>query len=381
MTSVRQGKKPHGGLLARLIAKGLVEPLLASALAIIVVLYAVSSSGYWQATVLDLLACVAVSLTPRWPRRAGVGLGMIVTAYLFIPLEWVTLGEYTLLIAVLGAGLRGQKQARAFMSAGYWLILSALAWKVAPTAASAALGSLVWAALFGTMWLISNVVAATIEANKIAQQAELLQQRQILARGLHDTVARSLTRVAMAAERSRLRGEVTAADLATISEAAARSTEELRWLMAVLYNTDALTPTTNDPLDRALVEAKHDLERHGFAATLSVDGSLEVLRPDQSEALGSVTAEAVSNIIKHGQSDTACAIIVEIGTDLVEMVFVNQVRLAPSQPQILSLGLTSARERLLPFGGELEQESSPPQWITRVRLPLSAAAPHADEDA
>lgn len=379
MTSVRQGKKPHGGFLARLIAKGLVEPLLASALAIIAVLYAVSSSGYWQATVLDLLACVAVSLTPRWPRRAGVGLGVIVTAYLFIPLEWGTLGEYTLLVAVLGAGLRGQKQARAFMSAGYWLILSALAWKEAPTAASAALGSLVWAALFGTMWLISNVVAATIEANKIAQQAELLQQRQILARGLHDTVARSLTRVAMAAERSRLRGEVTAADLATISEAAARSTEELRWLMAVLYNTDELT-LTNDPLDRALIEAQQDLERHGFAATLSVDGSLEVLRPDQSEALGSVTAEAVSNIIKHGQPDTACAIIVEIGTDLVEMVFVNQVRVAPSQPQILSLGLTSARERLLPFGGELEQESSPPQWITRVRLPLPAAASHPEKD-
>lgn len=381
MTKVRQGRQPAGGFWARLIAKGLVEPLLAAALAVIVVVYALSKPDAWQASVLDLLACTAVSLTPRWPRGAGLGLGMILTGYLFIPADWGTLGEYTLLIAVLGAGLRGQKQARLFMSAGYLLILWALAWKNAPTPGSAALGCLVWAALFGTMWLIGNVFAATIEAGKIAQQAELIQQRQILARGLHDTVARSLTRVAMAAERSRLRGEVTASDLATISDAAARSTEELRWLMAVLYDTEALTLTAKDPLDRALVEAEQDLERHGFAATLSVDGSLDVLSPEQSEALGSVTAEAVSNIIKHGQPETACAIIIEVTDHTIELVFVNQTREEPSQPQVLSLGLTSARERLQPFGGELDQESSPPQWITRVRLPLTAEVPPPGKDA
>lgn len=383
MTRVRQGRMPAGGLVAKFIANGLVEPFLATALAVIVVLYALTTSHSWQPTALDLLACVAVSLTPRWPRVAGIGLGVIVSSYLIIPSDWGTLGEYTLLIAFLGAGLRGQKQARVYMGVGYFLILSALAWVNAPTALSAALGSLVWAVLFGTMWLIGNVFAATIEAGKVAQQAELLRQRQVLARGLHDTVARSLTRVTMAAERSRLRGDVTANDLATIADAAARSAEELRWLMAVLYDeSETLSLTANDPLDRALIEARQDLERHGFAATVSVDGPLEALRPDQSEVLGSVTAEAVSNIIKHGQPDTACAIIVEIGSSLAELVFVNQTHAEDAEPsQAISLGLTSASQRLQEFGGELQHESAASQWITRVRLPVSAPAQSPEQVA
>ncbi|HAM44366.1 MAG TPA: hypothetical protein DCM67_05015 [Propionibacteriaceae bacterium] len=367
------GRRPTqlNNAITRLVERGQVEPLLAALLAGLAVTLDLALAKPWQGAAIDILACTAAAFTPRWPRIAGTVLGLVVASYIFIPETWATLGEYALIIPIIGTGMSGRSRTRAVMSVAYFLVLAANIWHDTPPDVSPIPGVIAWAVIIAAFWFIGSAFAAMIEASHAAQRAELLRQRQALARGIHDTVARSLTRVTMAAERSRLRGMATEADVATISEAAARSAEELRWLMALLEeDTETLTLTTNDPLDRTLNEARQDLERHDFAVTLSVTGSLSALTSEQSELLGSVTAEAVANIIKHGQSDTACALIVDIGDDLAELVFVNQIRSGAPQQQTISLGLESVRQRLGQHGGEVHQESSPPQWITRVRLPI-----------
>lgn len=367
------GRRPTqmNHLVTRLVERGQVEPILAALLAGLTVTLDLALGKPWQGAAIDVLACAAAALTPRWPRIAGTVLGAIVASYMFIPESWATLGEYALIIPIIGTGMSGRSRTRAVMSVAYFLVLAANIWRDTPADVSPIPGVIAWAVLIAAFWFIGSAFAAMIEASHAAQRAELLRQRQALARGIHDTVARSLTRVTMAAERSRLRGVATETDLATISEAAARSADELRWLMALLEeDTETLTVTTNDPLDRTLNEARQDLERHGFGVTLSVTGSLSALTSDQSELLGSVTGEAVANIIKHGQPDTACALLVDIGDELAELVFVNQIRTGESPHQEISLGLESVRQRLGEQGGELYQEGSPPQWITRVRLPI-----------
>lgn len=367
--------KGSNAVIAHLVERGQVEPILAGLLATLVMTIDIAFGVTWQAIVIDLLACTAAAVTPRWPRLAGTALGLIVASYVFLPESWATLGEYALIIPILGTGMSGHSRTRAVMSVAYFVVLAANIWDDTPPGVTPIYGIVAWAVIIAGFWFIGSAFAALIEASHAAQRAELLRQRQVLARGIHDTVARSLTRVTMAAERSRLRGETTTTDLETIADAAARSTEELRWLMALLAeDTETLTLTTNSPLDRTLNEARTDLERHSFAVTLSITGSLAALTRDQSELLGSVSAEAVANIIKHGEPDTACAVIVDISDGLAEIAFVNQVRLDTPPKQAISLGLENMRQRLARLGGELDQESSPQQWITRVRLPIGTAA-------
>lgn len=366
--------KGSNAVITHLVERGQVEPILAGSLAALILTIDLAFGVAWQTLALDLFACAAAAVTPRWPRLAGTALGLIVASYVFLPPEWSTLGEYALIIPILGTGMSGRSRTRAVMSVAYFVVLAANLWDDTPPNVTPIYGVIAWAVIIAAFWFIGSAFAALIEATHAAQRAELLRQRQALARGIHDTVARSLTRVTMAAERSRLRGETTASDLETISDAAARSAEELRWLMALLAeDSETLTLTTNSPLDKTLSEARTDLGRHGFAVTLSITGSLTALTPDQSELLGSVSAEAVANIIKHGQPDTACAVIVDIGEDLAEIAFVNQVRLDAEPKQAISLGWENMRQRLARLGGELEQESSSQQWITRVRLPIGTA--------
>jgi signal transduction histidine kinase len=354
-----------------------MEAVLAGFLAILIVLLDVVTTQPWQPLALDLLACAAAAATPRWPRTAGFALGAVLVVYIFIPPSWGTLGEYALLIPILGTGMRGQRRARTAMSIAYFVILCAISLTDTPGGRNPVIGWLLWAVLIGVLWLIGNVFVATTEAQRRARKAELILQRQALARSLHDTVARSLTRVVMGTERARLRGAASHADLALIAEAAVRSTDELRWLMTLLRDPadgSGLPANRATPLDRALDDAQRELTQHGFTVVMSVEGSLGQLVPEQMDVLGEVAAEAAGNIIKHAESDTACAIIVDISDERIELVFVSRRRPGSGDGRTDSMGLANIRERLARIHGELSIEAQADQWATRIQVPLSTAS-------
>ncbi|MGC3995180.1 MAG: histidine kinase [Propionicimonas sp.] len=375
MMSRRRAAPDQVSWLARMVDSGTLEAALAGLLAVLVVLLDGLTAQPWQPVALDLTACVLAGLTPRWPRAAGVSLGAVLTLYVFIPASWGTLGEYSLLIPILGTGMRGSRRTRLFMTLAYFVILCAEAVTDDPAGRTPVIGWIAWAVLIAVLWLIGNVYFATIHALRAGKKAELVLQRQALARSLHDTVARSLTRVVMAAEAAQLRGHASGADLALISDAAARSTDELRWLMALLRDPDEdaeLNVEDPTPLDRALTEAQTDLASHGFVVAMSAEGGFERLSRTQSELLGAIAAEACGNIVKHAEPGTACAIIVKVGEQDAEMVFVNRPRSEAREPSRFgSMGLSNVRGRVEQLGGELVVERQPDQWSARVRVPLA----------
>lgn len=383
MAAGRQRRLPQDSRFSRLVSQGRVELILACALAALVLVLDLITAQPWPPLLLDVLACTAAAATPRWPRLASTALGAILLSYVLFPPDWASLGEYALLIPILGSGMRGLHRVRLVQTIAYFAILAAISWVDAPAGRSPIIGWLLWAVLLATIWLIGNAFAASIKAHRATRETELLRQRQAFARSLHDTVARSLSRVSMAAERARLQGHATDDDLATIADAASRSAEELRWLMAVLRDSPVdseMQPAST--LDVALAEAQHDLNRHGFTVAVTVEGSLERLTDEQGEALGAITAEAVSNIIKHADSEVPCAIIVDIGETVADIVFVNRPsdaanRLQHHQP----MGLVNSRDRLASIGGDLAIESHPHQWSARVRVPLLVPTPVRDRVA
>lgn len=366
-------------LWARLVQSGLFETALAGLLGLFATTIHLASGPDWQPLALDLVACVAAGTSGKLPRVGSAALGVVLFGFLLVPSEWATLGEYAAFIPVLGAGLRGARIQRRVVTAIYYPIVCAITWFDAPDGTRAILAWVFWAVAFGVLWVIGNVYAATVAAQQQARAAELLRQRQTLARGLHDTVARSLTRVAMAAERARLHGAASDDDLATISAAAAEAAEELRWVMVLLRDpapspTSGIVPTTS--VQRALADAEASLTQHGFAVTVSIEGSLDHLTPAQSEALASVVGEAAGNVLKHGEPDSACGVFFGIGQAEAELVFANRRRAdGGALTRGTSMGLDNIRASLEPVGGSLQVVDGGEDWITRVRVPIAPPSP------
>lgn len=367
------------GMFSRLVQSDRLEALLAGFLAALALVLQVGTAQPWQVMALDLVAYTVAAVSPRWPRSTGLVLGLILLSYLALPTAWATMGEYALFIPILGAGMRGLSRARWIMSVGYFLILVALAWKHGPSLSNLLLSAVAWAVLIGIVWLVGNAFLAVTEAERRARAADLVLQRQQLARELHDTVARSLTAVTMAAERARLRGGATDAELAQILDAAASSVDELRLVMKLLREPDgssATLGTRRTPLGAALSAAEGDLERNGFRTAVSIEGDLERLPSEQAEALGAATGEAVNNIIKHGDPTAPVAILAGITDAGTELVFLNQ----PQTPQApaeadSTLGIWGMRQRLAEIGGEVATERTTTNWITRLRVPSAAGTP------
>lgn len=366
------------GAFAALVEAGWFEPVLAAVLAVVSIGSILGLGRMWQGVVLDVLICAVTAATGRWPKVAGVALAGVMVVYLLIPRSWTTLGEYAPFIPILGSGMRGATRVRMLMTIGYVpLSVGRIFALAAPDRASAIAGSLVWAVLIAILWLIGNAFTAVVEAQRQARTAELIRMRQDLSRELHDTVARSLTRVTLAAERARLRGGASERDLTLIYDTAADGVRQLRWVMSLLASPvepGSLARLPGTSLTSALAAAEADLGRHGFGVSISITGDASTLRQDHAATLGAATGEAVANIIKHGDPASPSAIAVDVTNADAELVFINAIRPTTVVEPGGGMGLPALDQRLQVLGGEVTTECTASQWRTRIHLPLQASA-------
>ena len=357
-----------------LVQPGRIEIALALLLAAVAALLEVSTGQAWGGLVIDVLACSAVAAAAKWPRTGGAILAVILDGRALSPGDWATMCEYEPLIPILGASMRGDFRLRNVLSLVYLPLLCWISLVEAGASPTLILGWIVWAVLIGIMWLIGNAFHAVAEAQRQARAAELVLQRQVLARELHDTVARSFTRVSMVAERAQLRGHATPDDLASICDEAAKGVDDLRWVMTLLRdpaNSVEALAAGRTSLAGALEAAQADLSRDGFSATLSVEGDLTRLSPAESETLAAVAAEAAANTTRHGDPSQPSGIVVRVGQDEAELAFINSPKaVAPVDPSRQPLGVWGMRQRLEGLGGTVQAGLEEQYWVTRVCLPL-----------
>lgn len=356
----------------RLLQPGNIEIVLAAVLALVTIALDVLTGRPWPPLALDLAACIAAALSGRWPRSSAVVLGILLGTYLVIPPGWATMGEYALLIPILGAGMRGRRLLRLVESVAYWLILVGLMLQNAPSFAGGLLGGLVWAVLIGLQWLIGNVFVTVADAHRQAHRAAIVLQRQQVALELHDTVARSLSTLAMTAERARLRGAASPDDLDLIARTASDSVGQLRQVITLLGSPDAGPPAERTPtaLPDVLASAEAALARHGFTPRVHVSGDPELLGTEAGELLGAASAEALHNIVTHGDPDRACLVSAEITPTGAVLQFANAPRGDAQATHGTSLGLGALRQRIEAAGGRVTAGRADSQWLTRVDLPL-----------
>jgi signal transduction histidine kinase len=248
---------------------------------------------------------------------------------------------------------------------------------------------LIWLFLFMVLvsvilgFWISNIIEQSTRRRQLIEQLEatraelaaaerregILEERQRLAREIHDTLAQGFTSIVLHLETAeqalpgnldKLRRHI---DMARSTARA--SLDQARRVVQDL-RPDSLEKHT---LPEAIVRtAVHWQEETGIPVTTNTTGYPVHLHPNIEVTLLRATQEALANIRKHAQA-TAVQLTLSYMEDLVILdVQDNGLGLDGAEPSILSsgYGLQAMRERVEVCGGTVILESDPGEGTTVV---------------
>ncbi|MBN2007658.1 MAG: GAF domain-containing sensor histidine kinase [Anaerolineae bacterium] len=204
-----------------------------------------------------------------------------------------------------------------------------------------------------------------------AEQAAILEERNRLARDLHDSVTQSLYSLTVLAEAGRRLAK--AGDLKRVEEAIARLGEigqqALKEMRLLVYQLRPLA-LRSAGLVKALQQRLDTVERRaGVDVSLSVEGEV-VLPSSVEEELYHIVLEALNNVLKHA-SATALRVSIraEVSLIIVEVCDNGRGFSFPGEQDTGGIGLVGMQERAERLGGELAVHSLPGAG-TLVRVTL-----------
>jgi len=229
---------------------------------------------------------------------------------------------------------------------------------------------------------VGEEIGLVVENARLRRQAERLlvvQERNRLARELHDSVTQSLYSVTLFAEAGRRTAladgnEETAEYFAQIGKTGRQALKEMRLLIHKLRPSIL----SKEGLVRALQQRLNSVEgRAGIENQLIVKGEVK-LSPLLEDALHQIAQEALNNALKHAlASEVSVCLDTSHGEYVVIRIEDNGrgFDLAKAA-QSDGMGLTSMQERAENFGGELHIQSGPDQGtIVEARLGYARTRP------
>jgi NarL family two-component system sensor histidine kinase LiaS len=227
--------------------------------------------------------------------------------------------------------------------------------------------------------LLQKMAAENASLAQSAERAATMEERQRVARELHDSVSQqlfSLTLLAAAARNQSQQDSPRLADTVTqIEKLANQAQREMRALLLHLR-----------PIElegRSLLEAAPDFlqavaERHGLAWTFAHHGD-ETVPQSIEEPLFRILQESVANVLKHADA-TSVMVQLLVQTSRYELIIADDGCGFDSQAQMAgdTYGMTAMRERALLLGGRLEFLPRNPGMTVRVIIPRASAVDHHD---
>jgi signal transduction histidine kinase len=208
-------------------------------------------------------------------------------------------------------------------------------------------------------------------------------ERQALARDLHDVVAHELTLITMqtmSRRRSEDVGELHQV-LETVEDAARSALHELRVLLRLLRNeNDGEHPRDVTGAGLAIGSLAHvvtslaaSLKDLRFDPQVTMTGDLEGTPTTTRGTAARILQEAVTNIIKYAPRDSVCGIAVTADEHELRLLVTNPLPRTGQQPSSelsSGLGLRGIAERVSLLGGEVESGPVGGQWVLDARLPV-----------
>jgi signal transduction histidine kinase len=231
-------------------------------------------------------------------------------------------------------------------------------------------------------WLaqtIANQAAVAIENAQLyarARELAVLQERQRLARELHDSVSQALYGIALGAQTARelvaeesTDGELRRAlaePLDYVSGLAEAGLAEMRALLFELRPESLASEGLVAGLQKqvASLRARHRLE---VAAELGEEPDVPL---DVKETAYRITQEALQNVVRHARAKRVWLILMDKGDGLMVEVRDDGIGFDPTLAHPGHLGLQTMRERAERVGGSLKLASARGEGTTvYVRLP------------
>ncbi|WP_198414094.1 sensor histidine kinase [Cryobacterium adonitolivorans] len=318
-------------------------PVLTGNFAVLAVLYATTAYGG------KLL---------RWAGLVSVGVGALLAA------AYIAVGQQ-------GAMSIGEALAQGDPAGLVWSFVATLIASVAVLGLSWTLGLLMRTWQTAREGRLSQNRA--VEEQRVAQRSVVVEQeRNRIARDMHDVVAHSLAVVIAQADGARYaraaNPEAVDEALTTISTTAREALGDVRILLTRLRQdaADGPQPVLAD-LDRLVAQ----MQSTGLDIEWTTSGTPTTLGSGAQLAVYRIVQEALTNALRHGDADRAVYLTLAWTDGWVAVTIDNAVRPSPAADASgeLGHGLPGMRERALLTGGSLTAEPVGGRFIVAARLP------------
>ena len=347
--------------------------------------------GAPRATVVAVLGGLALTLPLAWRRRAPLA---VVVAYGAAAALQSALGGAIFdgeppLIAALATGAvafysLGAHAAERAARAGLALGVLGL-WTTVVVSDHSDVASYVFSAgLVGlSPWLAGrNARARTLRAEALERAREnqartaVSQERQRIARELHDVVAHGLVVMVVQAQGARRildqDPERARAALEAIEQTGQTALADMRRALGVLREETAPADLAPQPTLQDLDALLAEMRRAGLVVDLCVEGERRALADDVDRSAYRIVQEALTNTVKHAGL-VATRVTVAYAADELRLEIADEgPGAAASAVADGGHGLAGMRERVRLHGGQLEAGAANGRgFVVRARIPLA----------
>jgi len=222
---------------------------------------------------------------------------------------------------------------------------------------------------------LANLAAVALEHARLygqAQELAALQERQRLARELHDSVAQALYSIALGARTARTLLDHDPSKLAeTLDYVLALARAGQAEMRALIFELRPESLETEGLVTALKKQAESVQARYGLRVVMEL-GAEPSLPFMMKETLYRITQEALHNIVKHAHATTVELRLRALATEIMLEVIDNGVGFNLEQSFPGHLGMQSMRERVAHLGGTLQITSASGRGAqVRVVIPQS----------
>ena len=237
--------------------------------------------------------------------------------------------------------------------------------------------------ILGSSWLVGILMRAMMRnresklARERAEQDVIVEQeRNRIARDMHDVVAHSLAVVIAQSDGARYaranNPEAVDEALLAISTTARDALADVRLLLGQLRHSqgDGPQPVLAD-LDRLLDQ----LRASGLTIAFSQTGEPRALGTAQELSIYRIVQEAITNALRHGDRDREVAVTFDWRPDAIDITITNGIDVPTTTAQLhIGHGLAGMTERASLVGGSLRAQPSGDRFVVAATVPTTAAA-------
>ncbi len=221
---------------------------------------------------------------------------------------------------------------------------------------------------------ITDRIASEDNLRRNEARLQVLQDRERLARDMHDVVIQRIFATGMG-----IQAIVGSIDDQRVKQRVTHAVDELDLTIAELRT--AIFQLTNDTTASMIEQINNIVEHAGthlrFAPTISINGEIDAIPKQLREQLGPALTEALSNVARHAQA-TAVNITFDIDPETISLTVTDDgVGIAPDAPRGNGLDNLLARARQL--DGTITIDSHPNHGTTLTwTTPAPLKTPHVE---